>query len=996
MNLQPGVYPVPNQPPLPQGWQLFTDSFGRPFYWNHNTKESSWTAPTVPNVPTAAYAPRQQPSQPAPQQVNRPASGSFGQSTAATSLPPGWEKAIDAQGRVYYIDHATQTTSWEPPQALQQPPTYSQANAPQMSGPYAAPVNPQSGPYASPFYQQQPGMAPGSYGYPGPYYGQPQVAPGTQPQIIPQRIPGAAPLMQSPPGMSVSPSAHLRPAPAPLASSKPTWNTTKESPRCTRCNAEFSLLLKRRHHCRCCFRQYCDGCSTKTTKVPQFGHPTPVRVCDPCFRHLGKSDNTCASKLIPYLAADQPEVERAVQEFSTLVKSHYHEKEFVEELLQLGCLAPSLEVLAAPSSPTLTAPTRLELLRVLELVSQEPAVLKSLGDFRADVALVAILGSEANAETKAAAAHVLTELARVDENRARIGTAGALKPLLEILGGSDDKPLVRQAAAAVHAIVSGGASSDANRKVAGENVSVLVIHVSNSDPELLASIIGTLEQLATLEAAALHDAGAVQALLGLFADKSIANDAGLLLQTLHAIVAMSRLREACRTIADVPDGLASLISLMDSSDFDIREQALAIIQNISKHSEFLGTLNREILFNGGLATLVGLIATDAATNGGSNAAATSDAQRIALDILSNLVENQTRQLLLDSGAIPAIFKAITPPNNANLTVALGALSKVVLNSDEAAVQVLSVGGVGILVDLLSSADANVAKMSLACLNHLATSPQVAEALSTGKVTIDALAALVSSGSLEVSKGALQLLGTICVTDHCRTALQQTTALPLIRSVLSSPDVESQKLSVKLIGQLCASDRIDDVIRDDLGKAGCIPPIIELLGSPDKDTQNHASFAIKHVARSYLNREEMIRLGALPKLCIQLSGTQDLDSKIRLGEVLAAFSSDQRSRSIIKESAGIPIFTELLFSDNDSLVLDAIMAISNFALDDENITDIHRGGGALGLVTHLSSPKENVQEAAVLALGNLAKNQECRQSLVVPETVRPILNLLRKE
>ena len=32
-----------------------------------------------------------------------------------SSLPEGWEQRVTAEGRVYYVDHNTQSTSWEHP-----------------------------------------------------------------------------------------------------------------------------------------------------------------------------------------------------------------------------------------------------------------------------------------------------------------------------------------------------------------------------------------------------------------------------------------------------------------------------------------------------------------------------------------------------------------------------------------------------------------------------------------------------------------------------------------------------------------------------------------------------------------------------------------------------------------------------------------------------------------------------------------------------------------
>lgn len=37
------------------------------------------------------------------------------QQESTEPLPAGWEERIDANGRVYFIDHATRTTQWHRP-----------------------------------------------------------------------------------------------------------------------------------------------------------------------------------------------------------------------------------------------------------------------------------------------------------------------------------------------------------------------------------------------------------------------------------------------------------------------------------------------------------------------------------------------------------------------------------------------------------------------------------------------------------------------------------------------------------------------------------------------------------------------------------------------------------------------------------------------------------------------------------------------------------------
>ncbi|CAI9724277.1 NEDD4-like E3 ubiquitin-protein ligase WWP1 [Octopus vulgaris] len=63
------------QDPLPIGWQMRFDPQGRVYYVDHNTRTTTWERP----------------------------------------LPHGWERRVDSRNRVYYVDHNTRTTTWQKP-----------------------------------------------------------------------------------------------------------------------------------------------------------------------------------------------------------------------------------------------------------------------------------------------------------------------------------------------------------------------------------------------------------------------------------------------------------------------------------------------------------------------------------------------------------------------------------------------------------------------------------------------------------------------------------------------------------------------------------------------------------------------------------------------------------------------------------------------------------------------------------------------------------------
>ncbi|CRK24667.1 hypothetical protein BN1723_003193 [Verticillium longisporum] len=135
---------------LPAGWERREDNLGRTYYVDHNTRTTNWNRPTaagaaeqqnnreaatqverqrhqnrtLPEDRTGANSPTQQQQQ---QQVQQAAQASNNQTmmhTGATSpgtgeLPPGWEQRWTPEGRPYFVDHNTRTTTWVDPRRQQ-------------------------------------------------------------------------------------------------------------------------------------------------------------------------------------------------------------------------------------------------------------------------------------------------------------------------------------------------------------------------------------------------------------------------------------------------------------------------------------------------------------------------------------------------------------------------------------------------------------------------------------------------------------------------------------------------------------------------------------------------------------------------------------------------------------------------------------------------------------------------------------------------------------
>ncbi|KAJ5995534.1 hypothetical protein N7481_002511 [Penicillium waksmanii] len=150
---------------LPAGWERREDNLGRTYYVDHNTRTTTWSRPSAnyneqssrneraanmqlerrahqsrmlpedrtgassPNLPEGQSTPPPGAPPPAAPAAGGSAPGSHanavsmmatGATTAGTGeLPPGWEQRSTPEGRAYFVDHNTRTTTWVDPRRQQ-------------------------------------------------------------------------------------------------------------------------------------------------------------------------------------------------------------------------------------------------------------------------------------------------------------------------------------------------------------------------------------------------------------------------------------------------------------------------------------------------------------------------------------------------------------------------------------------------------------------------------------------------------------------------------------------------------------------------------------------------------------------------------------------------------------------------------------------------------------------------------------------------------------
>ena len=131
--------PPQSEPDLPQNWERRFTSEGRPYYVDHATRITTWIHPRRQNALPARPQPAPIPS-PTTTTTTPPNTSIPPASTSPTTpgsdaipLPQGWEERQTPDGRPYFVDHNSRTTTWLDPRLANAPPSVFSSTATQTA-----------------------------------------------------------------------------------------------------------------------------------------------------------------------------------------------------------------------------------------------------------------------------------------------------------------------------------------------------------------------------------------------------------------------------------------------------------------------------------------------------------------------------------------------------------------------------------------------------------------------------------------------------------------------------------------------------------------------------------------------------------------------------------------------------------------------------------------------------------------------------------------------
>uniref|UniRef100_A0A3P9JNM8 Armadillo repeat containing 3 n=1 Tax=Oryzias latipes TaxID=8090 RepID=A0A3P9JNM8_ORYLA len=261
----------------------------------------------------------------------------------------------------------------------------------------------------------------------------------------------------------------------------------------------------------------------------------------------------------------------------------------------------------------------------------------------------------------------------------------------------------------------------------------------------------------------------------------------------------------------------------------------------------------------------------------------------------------------------------------------------------------------------------------------------------GLGALEPLIRLISHSSRAVRRGAVVALGSMAVHGEVKNALKKLNAIPSILEKLS-PEEETV---VHEFATLCLTHLSKDfTCKAQMFDSNGLPPLIQLLSSPDPDVKKNSVEVIYNLVQDYKSRLAFHKLGGIPSLLELLKSDFPVIQHLALG-TLQCVTTDPDSRRTFREEQGFDRLMDVLSNpDFSDLHAAALQTLSNCLSDSQMVKLVHKSRGLARLLHFLMAPNApGVQSAAVDCLTNVAQSAESLRLLHEEGTEKVLAELL---
>ncbi|XP_020509800.1 armadillo repeat-containing protein 3 isoform X2 [Labrus bergylta] len=261
----------------------------------------------------------------------------------------------------------------------------------------------------------------------------------------------------------------------------------------------------------------------------------------------------------------------------------------------------------------------------------------------------------------------------------------------------------------------------------------------------------------------------------------------------------------------------------------------------------------------------------------------------------------------------------------------------------------------------------------------------------GLGALEPLCKLISHNNKLIRRNALMVLGIMATNGDVQDVLKKMDTIPSIVDKLSP----EEDVVVHEFATLClASLSVDFICKVQISDNKGLPPLIQLLSSPDPDVKKNSLEIIFNLVQDYQSRLSVHELGGIPPLLELLMSDFPVIQHLVL-KILHNVTTDEESRMTFREQQGfeklMAILSNMEFND---LHAEALQVVSNCLSDSETLHLIQEDGGLTRLMEFILTPDTpDIQSNAVICITRVAQNSENRKLLHKQNIEKVLVELL---
>ncbi|XP_070784492.1 armadillo repeat-containing protein 3 [Enoplosus armatus] len=296
-----------------------------------------------------------------------------------------------------------------------------------------------------------------------------------------------------------------------------------------------------------------------------------------------------------------------------------------------------------------------------------------------------------------------------------------------------------------------------------------------------------------------------------------------------------------------------------------------------------------------------------------------------------------------------------------------------------------------VVLLLSSPEEDILAKACEAIHTFAEKGDENKVSLLGLGALEPLCQLITHNNKLVRRNAFMALGIMASNGDAKDALKKFHVIPSIIDKLSL----EEDIVVHEFATLClASLSVDFVCKVQIFDNKGLPPLIQLLSTPDPDVKKNSLEIIFNLVQDYQSRLAVHELGGIPPLLELLKSDFPAIQRLAL-KTLQNLTTDKDTRNTFREAQGFEKLMDILSNmDFSDLHAEALQVVANCMSDSESFQLIHKGGGLMRLMEFVLTPNiPEIQSNAVKCIARVAQSSENRKLLHEQNVEKVLVELL---